>query len=74
MIPIARQTDLHACPILIHAITPIVPIGGTVYVNGIPIARVGDMTGCGAVIVSGFPQTISLPRDNGKICSVNVGI
>lgn len=59
MIPIARQTDLHACPILIHAITPIVPVGGTVYVNGIPIARVGDMTGCGAVIVSGFPHILA---------------
>jgi uncharacterized Zn-binding protein involved in type VI secretion len=58
MIAIARQTDLHTCLIPIHSVTPIVPIGGTVYVNGIPVARVGDMTGCGAVIVSGFPHIL----------------
>jgi uncharacterized Zn-binding protein involved in type VI secretion len=58
MIPIARQTDLHTCLIPIHGVTPIVPVGGTVYVNGIPVARVGDITGCGAVIVSGFPHIL----------------
>ncbi|RRV06185.1 hypothetical protein EGJ27_16035 [Pseudomonas sp. v388] len=58
MIPIARQTDFHSCPTLIHGITPIIPVGGTVSVDGIPVARVGDITGCGAVIVSGFPHIL----------------
>ena len=58
MIPIARQTDLHTCLIPIHGVSPIIPVGGTVSVNGIPVARVGDMTGCGAVIVSGFPHIL----------------
>jgi uncharacterized Zn-binding protein involved in type VI secretion len=58
MIPIARQTDLHTCLIPIHGVSPIIPVGGTVSVNGIAVARVGDMTGCGAVIVSGFPHIL----------------
>lgn len=58
MIPIARLTDQHACPIPFHVLTPLVTASPTVYVNGIPVARVGDMSGCGAVIMSGFPHIL----------------
>lgn len=58
MIPIARLTDQHACPIPFHVLTPLVTASPTAYVNGIPVARVGDMSGCGAVIVSGFPHIL----------------
>ncbi|GAB7528799.1 hypothetical protein PS3A_12080 [Pseudomonas sp. 3A(2025)] len=54
MIPVSRLTDLHACPIPLHGITPLVSASPTVYVNGLPVARIGDRSACGAVIVSGF--------------------
>ncbi|GAB7532647.1 hypothetical protein PS3A_50620 [Pseudomonas sp. 3A(2025)] len=54
MIPVSRLTDQHACPIPLHGLTPLVSGSPTVYVNGLPVARIGDRAGCGAVIVSGF--------------------
>lgn len=58
MIPVSRLTDQHACPIPLHGLTPLVSGSPSVYVNGLPVARVGDMSGCGAVIVSGFPHIL----------------
>jgi uncharacterized Zn-binding protein involved in type VI secretion len=51
MPPAARITDLHVCPM----ITVLVPhVGGpvalgcaTVFINGMPAARVNDLTTCG---------------------------
>lgn len=54
MIPVSRLTDLHACPIPLHGITPLMSASPTVYVNGLPVARIGDRSACGAVIVTGF--------------------
>lgn len=54
MIPVSRLTDLHTCPIPLHGITPLVSASPTVYVNGLPVARIGDRSACGAVIVTGF--------------------
>lgn len=54
MIPVSRLTDQHACPLPFHGLTPLVSGSPTVYVNGLPVARIGDRAGCGAVIVSGF--------------------
>ncbi len=54
MIPVSRLTDLHACPLPGHGLTPLVSGSPTVYANGLPVARIGDRAGCGAVIVSGF--------------------
>ncbi|WP_109513949.1 PAAR domain-containing protein [Pseudomonas ovata] len=54
MIPVSRLTDLHACPIPLHGITPLVSASPTVCVNDLPVARIGDRAACGAVIVSGF--------------------
>lgn len=50
MLPIARVGDVHVCPI--HGPNTIVK-GGTATADGIPIARVGDMTACGATITVG---------------------
>lgn len=50
MLPIARVGDVHLCPI--HGPNAIVN-GGVATADGIPIARVGDMTGCGATITVG---------------------
>ena len=58
MIPVSRLTDQHACPIPLHGLTPLVSGSPAVFVNGLPVARVGDMSGCGAVIVSGFPHIL----------------
>lgn len=54
MIPVSRLGDQHACPIPGHALTPLVSGSSSINVNGLPVARIGDRAGCGAVIVSGF--------------------
>lgn len=50
--------DLHVCPIPPpptgpHPATPISVGSKTVFIGGRPAARVGDLTGCGASIISG---------------------
>lgn len=50
MKPVARIGDVHVCPI--HG-TNIVVSGGSATIDGVAIARVGDMCGCGATIVDG---------------------
>lgn len=52
MKPVARLGDSHSCPIPGHGVTPIVS-GSQSTEDGLPIARVGDKTGCGAAIVQG---------------------
>lgn len=52
MKPIARKGDLHSCPIQGHGATEIVS-GSPSQVEGRPVARVGDKTGCGATIIQG---------------------
>jgi uncharacterized Zn-binding protein involved in type VI secretion len=52
-LPEARLGDLHTCPILGHAVTPIITGCATVFANGKPVATIGHMTACGAVIVTG---------------------
>jgi uncharacterized Zn-binding protein involved in type VI secretion len=47
MLPIARVTDIHVCPI---CGPNMIVAGGTTMVDGLPIARMGDMTACGASI------------------------
>jgi uncharacterized Zn-binding protein involved in type VI secretion len=56
-IPAARKGDLHSCPI--HGITPITTGSDSVFIEGSPAARVGDTCGCGAVIISGSPDTFA---------------
>ncbi len=45
--------DQHRCPIDGHGITP-VSATSKVRVDGIPIVRVGDHAGCGAIITTGY--------------------
>lgn len=52
MIPVARQTDKHACP-LCKCVTPITAGSSTAKADNLPVARVGDKAACGAVIVKG---------------------
>jgi uncharacterized Zn-binding protein involved in type VI secretion len=59
MLPVARVTDVHSCPI--HGPNTIVK-GGMCTADGLPIARVGDMTACGATIVTGS----STSSENGQ--------
>jgi uncharacterized Zn-binding protein involved in type VI secretion len=51
--------DMHVCPIKGHGSSPIMPNGSSILVEGKPIARVGDVTGCGAVITQGYPLAIA---------------
>lgn len=54
-IGVARDGDLHSCPIPTHGVTPL-SSGSTTKVNGRSVIRVGDTAGCGAAIVSGSPD------------------
>ena len=51
--------DTHVCPIKGHGSSPIMPNGSSILVEGKPIARVGDVTGCGAVITQGYPLALA---------------
>ncbi|MAT90373.1 MAG: type VI secretion protein [Flavobacteriaceae bacterium] len=60
MMPAARITDMHICPmttgVIPHVGGPILPPGeATVLIGGLPAARVGDMATC-----TGPPDTIVL--------------
>ncbi|MFG5381985.1 PAAR domain-containing protein [Yoonia sp. R2-816] len=56
MRPTALLTDKHACPI--HGTNAIVKTSTATVCDGKPIALVGDMTACGATIVTGSATTI----------------
>ncbi|MBT0719527.1 PAAR domain-containing protein [Rosenbergiella epipactidis] len=52
-LPIAlAATSVTSCALL-HVASPITTGSTAVFATGIPVARVGDITGCGAQIVSG---------------------
>jgi uncharacterized Zn-binding protein involved in type VI secretion len=60
MLPAARVTDMHTCPMVTgvvpHVGGPILPPGApTVLIGGLPAARLGDMATC-----VGPPDTIAL--------------
>ena len=55
---VARMGDLHVCPIPGHGVTPIVTGSFDTITEGLPNARIGDITACGAIIVTGSPNTI----------------
>ena len=50
MLPVARLGDVHTCPI--HGPNTIIE-GGKAKVDGLPVARRGDKTACGATIIMG---------------------
>ena len=52
---VARDGDLHSCPIPTHGVTAI-NANSSVKANGHSIATVGSTTGCGATISSGSPN------------------
>ena len=49
----ARKGDQHACPQTGHSVNAITTGSSNVFINGIPAARLGDSTSCGATIISG---------------------
>lgn len=51
--PIALVGHAYMCPVPGHQASVIVSGSPTCEVDGRPIARIGDMTSCGAVIISG---------------------
>jgi len=54
MMPAARVTDMHVCPMVTPGVPPIPHVGGpimppggvTVLIGGMPAARMGDMATC----------------------------
>ena len=56
-IPAARKGDMHSCPVEGHGVTAIVTGSVRTTIEGQPAARIGDRTGCGAIIISGSPDT-----------------
>ncbi|MET3119213.1 putative Zn-binding protein involved in type VI secretion [Undibacterium sp. GrIS 1.8] len=59
-IPIARLGDKVSCPIKGHGTTTIVSGDQTFIVDGKPVARDGDKTGCGAVLIASQQATVDL--------------
>ncbi len=57
-IGIARQGDLHSCPIPGHGVTELFSDSVT-KVEGHSVIRVGDTAGCGAVISSGSMKSFA---------------
>lgn len=65
--PAARMTDLHSCPMVAPAATPIIGVCAlNVLIGGLPAARVGDVcacvpvpdpivTGAWTVLINGMP-------------------
>lgn len=51
MKPVARLGDLHHCPL--HGTNRISAVASRSSVDGRPVATVGDVTECGAVILDG---------------------
>jgi uncharacterized Zn-binding protein involved in type VI secretion len=61
-LPAAVVTDLHTClmPPLAgpHPPAPFAMASSTVMIGGRPALRMGDMSACGAVIVTGAPTVM----------------
>jgi uncharacterized Zn-binding protein involved in type VI secretion len=60
---VARVGDLHSCPIPGHGITPIINGSGNFYSENNITAVVGSVAGCGAVIITGSPNTFAPLED-----------
>lgn len=54
--PVAREGDLHVCPIQGHGTTSLSSIQSKLIIDGKPAITVGAVAGCGAVITSGTPK------------------
>lgn len=70
MMPAARVTDMHVCPMVTvlvpHVGGPILPPGAvTVLIGGMPAARVGDMCTC-----VGPPDAIAMGSMKVLICNM----
>jgi uncharacterized Zn-binding protein involved in type VI secretion len=57
---IARVGDKVACPLKGHGVCPIVTGDPTFLVDGKPAARAGDLTACGAQLISSQALTADL--------------
>ena len=57
-IGIARVGDKTSCPIPGHGTNPIVSGDMTMIVDGKPVARTGDLTACGAMLIPSQMSTI----------------
>jgi uncharacterized Zn-binding protein involved in type VI secretion len=58
-IAVARNADLHQCPLAGHGTTPLTATTTITSVDGRRVIRVGDRAGCGAVITAGSPTMFS---------------
>lgn len=75
MLPAARLTDMHTCPMLTgvvpHVGGPVVgPCAPTVLVGGLPAARVGDLLTCVGppdTIVTGVPNILIMGQPAARI-------
>lgn len=71
MMPAARISDMHVCPMVTPGMPPIPHVGGpilppggvTVLIGGLPAARVADMCVC-----VGPPDTIAMGSTTVLIC------
>jgi uncharacterized Zn-binding protein involved in type VI secretion len=57
---VARMGDKVSCPLRGHGVNPIVGGDPTLIVDGKPVARNGDKTACGAVLIASGQATTDL--------------
>ncbi len=51
--PISTVNDLHICTVCENKKFPIITGSPTTKIDGQPVARIGDKTACGAIIIQG---------------------
>jgi uncharacterized Zn-binding protein involved in type VI secretion len=59
-IAVARLGDKTSCPRAGHGVNPIVSGDATMIVDGKPVARHGDTTACGAILIASQQATTDL--------------
>ncbi len=57
---LARAGDMTSCPIHGHGQNPIIGGDQSMIVDGSPVARHGDQTSCGAVLIASQSNTTNL--------------
>lgn len=72
-LPIARITDLVACPLPGHGINPIVTSAPALFTNNLGQARVTDCHACGGIIVTGSPNRLIGNGSGGGVGEVAIG-
>lgn len=54
-VQLCLDQDMHSCPLPYHGITPVTATSSVKTTDGKRVIKIGDIAGCGAIIVQGSP-------------------